>query len=846
MEKFKRTVLLIIYLIGSITFFYITPVLILKISWIQLLKDWTFILTLIVYILTIEEFYQWVKNGKRSEMSDLVAIGFIFLLILFFSKDALTSIMGAFSIYLWIGIFELKEYPILNKILIISLVTYNTIFIAGIFSYYLDNPFFLETSFAFSFWIILIMGFILFGRKYIVVWRFLSPEYLMLLIYVIAWLAVALVDTYTPLNLITSNPFSSSSFNLIDFFANIYFILIIVNWLIYLISGPIIDRLLGIKKVENSDLIEIIKDVKKKIGIKGKVKIGYGEYPILNAMAYGSVFDKRIAIIAEDLNQIPKDELKGIIAHELAHTKGKHTLILTLITTIDLVVRWLLGIPATYYDYTFGDPSIPLFTFILLNLSIYILLFVFVRILEGKADLKAKRAGYGNELAKALYNLESFYATGREIGFNTMLLSKEKITEDNQLLDYMKTASYIYNSMIKPSKTSLLSNLMNSHPPSYFRIAAILSNDLKPAKEAILPFIALKKSKQKKYAVQFEKPRQAFRVIANQKFKEFFQINDISLLLNDLLKKEIYKYDLDRNYIFINKTTEDVVFGQLNDVLFIDDLCASDQYAITNLKTQGKENLERSNFSRTQIDLNEIYYLQKNSKLILKDILLNNDKKDNSYVFLDQNSNEINKPIQKTKLPNSVAVVNNLENKYIFLKNRGKLDILKCVKVLKANSFAEYKLVFSMNDEDEDNERSEYSLDELIIRPRSIYLPISKDIQLRKSEAKVINWLIKNRILTNLFLKKPVNNYEKGYIQSIEIEIGDGKKESKEENRKNNNSLQIKNIFGKEIRIPYGTIESISFEYDSAMIQLKSLTSLSSRLGYKILKKFKPDKIIMI
>ena len=169
-------------------------------------------------------------------------------------------------------------------------------------------------------------------------------------------------------------------------------------------------------------------------------------------MAYGSFFDKRIAIIAEDIDQIPSDELKGIVAHELAHTKGKHTLILTLITTADLIVRMIFGIPATFYDYTFGDPQIPLVIFIILNLIIYIILFVFVRILEGRADLKTKKAGYGTELVKALYNLESFYATGREIGLNTMLLSEEKISKENQLLDYYKTASYLYNSIINNVK----------------------------------------------------------------------------------------------------------------------------------------------------------------------------------------------------------------------------------------------------------------------------------------------------------------------------------------------------------------------------------------------------------
>jgi Zn-dependent protease with chaperone function len=61
-------------------------------------------------------------------------------------------------------------------------------------------------------------------------------------------------------------------------------------------------------------------------------------------MAYGSIFDKRIALIAEDYKQVPEDEVKGIIAHELAHTKGKHTLILTFITTGDLVFRMLFGV----------------------------------------------------------------------------------------------------------------------------------------------------------------------------------------------------------------------------------------------------------------------------------------------------------------------------------------------------------------------------------------------------------------------------------------------------------------------------------------------------------------------
>ncbi|KKM25654.1 hypothetical protein LCGC14_1592840, partial [marine sediment metagenome] len=337
MKKNTRYFLFIIYLFGSVGLFLLIQ-LIFYLNWLSILFDWTFLITFILYLLTIEEFLQWVRNGRRSEMSDLVAIAFFFFLIFFFSKDFLTSLMGAFSIYLWIGIFELKDYPVLNKILIISLVTYNIIFIAGLFSFYLKDPIFINTSFAFSFWIILIMGFLLFGRKYIVVWRFMSPEYLTLFLYIIAWLAVVFINQYTPLKFLVDKRIGSSGFTFLDFFMNIYFVLFVVNWIVYFLSGLILDKLLGIKKVKDEEVLKLVNEIKNDIGINSKVKIGFGKYPILNAMAYGSVFDKRIAIIAEDINKIPKDELKGIVAHELAHTKGKHTLVLTAITSVDLIV----------------------------------------------------------------------------------------------------------------------------------------------------------------------------------------------------------------------------------------------------------------------------------------------------------------------------------------------------------------------------------------------------------------------------------------------------------------------------------------------------------------------------
>ena len=834
----------------SIGFIYLFGFLLFQPDWLNVvILDPTFWLLFIFYLITIQEFFNWAKVGKRSEMSDIVAIFFFFFFILFFTKDLMTSMMGAFSIYLWVGVVELKEYPVINKILIISLVTYNAIFIAGLVSFYYGDPFVLNTTFAFSFWIILGLGFLLFGRKYIVVWRFMSPAYLVLFLYIIAWLAVIFLNQFTPLDFNTSSPFQGGDFTLIDFIMNIYFILIIVNWIVYFFTGPLLDKLLGIKRVEDENLITLVENVKKDIGIKGNVKVGFGKYPILNAMAYGSVFDKRIAIIAEEMTQIPEDELKGIIAHELAHTKGMHTLILTFITSGDLIVRMLFGIPATYYDYTFGNPQIPMITFLFLNLGIYMFLYIFVRILEGKADLMSKKAGYAKELAKALYNLESFYATGREIGLNTMLLCDEKITKENQILDYYETAHYLNKSLIRPSRASLLGNFLNSHPPSYHRIAAILGDsDLKPGKEALLPFICLKGSKQKKYAKKFEKAREAFKIIANEKFKEFFGIDDISLLLEDLGRRNLYNYDINKEFLFKNRITSEYIVARLEDVQFIDDVCESDQLIITNLKNNQKEVLNATLYTRTLIALNKTYFFQKDNPLRLVDIELTEDLKDGNYVFLEKNETKIIKPIKKTKLPNTVNIINEFKDQDVFLKLKGDLKIFKCIKVDPADNIDDFELELKLIDgiKSDNQEIVKYRVGDLIIRPKKIYIAPSRNITYRKSEVDILNWLLKEKLRAFVYLKKPVNNLEIGYIEEVNVDIEKLSKNLDADEKEEKNYIIVRNIFGESKKIPYKTLEIVSFEYSTATMQLKSDTSPFSQLGYVIMKKFKPQKVFYL
>jgi len=840
MKKITRSLIFGSFLLLSISFFMVLFLFSLSINILILLQDWTFYAILILYLIVLEEFIRWVKQGRRSEMSDLVAILFFFFLIFFFTKDIFTSIIGAFSVYLWFGIFELKEYPVLNKLLIISLVTYNLIFISGIISNYLHNPFIFNTSFAFSFWVILGLGFILFGRKYIVIWRFMSPEYLTLLLYIIAWLAVVFINQYTPLNFISQNPLDLSNLRPFDFFLNIYFILILVNWLIYFLSGPLLDKLLGIKRLKDENLINIINNVKSDMGIKKRVKIGIGNYPILNAMAYGSFLDRRIALIAESETLIPQDELKGIVAHEFAHSKKNHTLILTLITSIDLIIRMLLGFPATFYDYTFGDPQIPFFSFFIINIAIYILIYIFVRFLEGKADLYAKKRGYGKELVKALYNLESFYATGRQIGLNTMLLCDEKINREHQILNYIETAEYIYSSLIEPSRLSLLSNFLNSHPPTYYRVASILGEGLTPSKEAFLPLICLKKSKIKKYGKKFESVREKFEQIATQKFSQFFEIENISDLLNKLNRKELFELDINKEFLFKNKLNNKCILGRLRDVYFNDSICEIDAFIVYDIKNEREIHLKSKLYHKTRVFMDGLYFLDKKTPLILKDIELNENYDDANYIFVKEDNSLIKMKIKEIKLPNSIHILNNFIEHDVFFKNKGKTQIFHCSGIKFNGSYGDIEIKLTNIYSKEQDRLMRLKVKDLIIRPRNIFIVIGKNKLFRESEIDIIKWLIEKQCRAYIFLKKPVNNLEIGYVSSLIY----GQKQATES--LDVSSISIFNIFGQKLTIPYKSIEIISFEFETAFIQRKKDTSFFSKFGYKIQKRIKPQKIIYL
>ena len=331
--------------------------------------------------------------------------------------------------------------------------------------------------------------------------------------------------------------------------------------------------------------------------------------------------------------------------------------------------------------------------------------------------------------------------------------------------------------------------------------------------------------------------------LPSQKIKEHFKINDIPQFMEKIRKKELYQYDLHKDYIFRNLITDDIVIGRLIDVKFIDDITDFEEFIITNLKTNQINFLKSSKYSRIQFNMNEIYFFHKNIPLTLIDIKLTNNHKEAYYLFSDRNGNKIRKPILKTRLPNSVSSIKDLKGNEIFLKNKGELNIFSCTNVKPSDKLNDFQIEIS-NIQDHEGIKT-YPLSELIIRPKKIYLSISRSDSFRKSEIKLMNWLSKRQLQVFLHLKKPVNNLEIGYIQEIIAEIQNLAINSSKGKNKDKSKILFKNIFGKELKIPYKELEMINFKYNSVAIQLKSETSLTSRLGLKILKKFKPEQIII-
>ncbi|WP_435552039.1 M48 family metallopeptidase [Natrinema sp. CGMCC1.2065] len=168
-----------------------------------------------------------------------------------------------------------------------------------------------------------------------------------------------------------------------------------------------------------------------------------------NAFATGRKGKGYVVVSTELIRLLQRDELEGVIAHELAHIKNRDVLAMVLGSSIAMMVGWV-----AYMVYMMGDDrSIgSIFVGMIISNIAQMLVMVFVlaisRYREYVADDDARQyIGSGDPLARALEKI-SKGAQGRE-----------------SELDDSVSALCIFN-----SEKGLLQTLFATHPPTEKRI----------------------------------------------------------------------------------------------------------------------------------------------------------------------------------------------------------------------------------------------------------------------------------------------------------------------------------------------------------------------------------------
>ncbi|MFX1504929.1 MAG: M48 family metalloprotease [Promethearchaeota archaeon] len=445
--------------------------------------------------------------------------------------DLLLAGLAGILALMVIGSFEVRENLIWFKMMVTFTISYGFFFIMVVLGFLTTkvipsfgdtikqfltslglspniniNQFFVGIGYNLILWIMILTAFIVFGKKFIVVTRFISPQMVYLVLYLVALLLIL-------------------QLNLPDITK--YLAIFATNIFIYLISGSLLTFLFGIQPLEDERAEKIIKEVQEEIPTPIR-KIGIVKAPILNAFAYGPWFDQRIAYIASDLDQFSDAEIRGITAHELVHVRRKHTLLLLALTAVELTIKAVIDAPSTYWEYVLGtNQTWDFLSFWLFNIILFSFLLTFVKMLEGQADKITREKGFGIDLAESLYRLEGFYyGIAGEIGFNTQLMTGKTRSKDENIRFMGDQAYYLYRNL-SPSRMTCFMNLIASHPLTTIRLAMQIDHSIGAIKAGFMIWMLLIPGLRKRTIKKLQENNQKLADLLSKKYiRDFGTIDD--------------------------------------------------------------------------------------------------------------------------------------------------------------------------------------------------------------------------------------------------------------------------------------------------------------------------------
>ncbi|MCX8154777.1 MAG: M48 family metalloprotease [Candidatus Micrarchaeota archaeon] len=261
----------------------------------------------------------------------------------------------------------------------------------------------------------------------------------------------------------------------------LFVISFLIEFLVLLASKDIIMILLGAEKVSAGEIFETVKD------IAAKAKIPTPEVYIIpnpdpNAFAVGVIQSRSaIGLNYGILQLLNKDELRGVIAHEIAHIKNRDTLLMTTASFLLNFVGILIEFTGRLLFYRDNSRSaliglVLMFVGIIFRIIVAPLMFLAIsRTREYMADeTGARLINDPISLANALQKIEDYYITNikrMKEDVKRKYPNTEYTNQDNSNSSVKNALKMMYIGNTEPrTKTSFLQELLSTHPPTEKRI----------------------------------------------------------------------------------------------------------------------------------------------------------------------------------------------------------------------------------------------------------------------------------------------------------------------------------------------------------------------------------------
>lgn len=120
--------------------------------------------------------------------------------------------------------------------------------------------------------------------------------------------------------------------------------IIFVHLLQWLVGPTIIEAVYKVKPVpaDLSWLSDVVVNIARSSGLRKVPKVMLANIEIPNAFAYGNVFTGyKVAVTRGLVNNLPRDEVEAVIAHEIGHIKHRDVEVMMIISIIPSLIYWL-------------------------------------------------------------------------------------------------------------------------------------------------------------------------------------------------------------------------------------------------------------------------------------------------------------------------------------------------------------------------------------------------------------------------------------------------------------------------------------------------------------------------